>query len=95
MTATALDLAGGRPAPRERPNGFVTLDAGGEDSSANRMRTIGAWSARALCLIEAVYVVVFVIGFASLGNIRDPLPDPYLAPSVSSSSLSWRRSWSP
>jgi hypothetical protein len=79
MTATALDLAGGGPAPRERPNGFVTLDAGGEDSSANRMRTIGAWSARALCLIEAVYVVVFVIGFASLGNIRDPLPDPYLA----------------
>ena len=78
MTATALDLPGGGSATRERPNGFAT-DAGGEDTGANRMRTIGAWSARALCLIEAVYVVVFVIGFASLGNIRDPLPDPYLA----------------
>ena len=79
MPATSLDLAAERPAPREQPNGSVTLHDGGRDSSTNRMRSIGVWSARAICLIKAVYVVVFVIGFASLGNIGDPLPDPYLA----------------
>ena len=79
MTATTLGLARGGPPPRDQPNGLGTLDAGGEDSSANRMRTIGAWSARAIFFIEAVYVVVFVIGFASLGNTSEPLPDPYLA----------------
>jgi hypothetical protein len=40
---------------------------------------IGAWSARAIFFLEVVYVVVFVVGFASLGNTSDPLPDPYLA----------------
>ena len=79
MPTTARDLAGGGPASREDSRELVTLDARGDDTGANRMRTIGAWSARAICLIEVIYVVVFVIGFASLGNIRDPLPDPYLA----------------
>lgn len=32
-----------------------------------------------MVLLEAVYIVVFIIGFASLGNTSDPLPDPYLA----------------
>jgi hypothetical protein len=26
-----------------------------------------------------VYSADFVVGFAALGNVRDPLPDPYLA----------------
>jgi len=43
------------------------------------MRTIGAWAARTIFFLEVVYVVVFVVGFASLGNTSDPLPDPYLA----------------
>ena len=79
MTATTLGLARGGPPPREQPNGFETVDADGEDSSTNRMRTIGGWSARAIFVIEVVYVVVFVVGFASLGNFSDPLPDPYRA----------------
>jgi hypothetical protein len=43
------------------------------------MRKIGAWTVRVMVLLELAYVVVFVIGFASLGNTSDPLPDPYLA----------------
>jgi hypothetical protein len=31
-----------------------------------------------VCLV-AVYIVVFVVGFADLGNTSKPLPDPYLA----------------
>jgi hypothetical protein len=45
----------------------------------DRDRFIGAWSARAMFVLEFAYVVVFVAGFASLGNTSDPLPDPYLA----------------
>ena len=37
------------------------------------------WSARAIVVLEIVYIAVFVAGFASLGNTSDPLPDPYLA----------------
>jgi hypothetical protein len=44
-----------------------------------RDRIIGAWSARAMFVLEVAYVVVFIAGFASLGNTSDPLPDPYLA----------------
>ena len=50
-----------------------------EDSAIQRMRMLGAWSARAIFLIEIVYIAVFVAGFASIGNTSDPLPDPYLA----------------
>ena len=50
MNAIALNLAGHRPTPREQPDGIVPLDAGREGSSTNRMQTIGAWSARAICL---------------------------------------------
>ena len=79
MTSTTTAPPRVGPAPRNQPNGFRTPDAGGEDSSANRMRTLGAWSARAIFFIEVVYVAVFVAGFASIGNISAPLPDPYLA----------------
>ena len=42
---------------------------------------IGAWSARVIFVIGIgiAYVVTLVSGFVSLGNIRDPLQDPYLA----------------
>jgi hypothetical protein len=45
----------------------------------DRMCVIGAWSARAMVGLVAAYVAVFVVGFASLGNLSKPLPDPYLA----------------
>jgi hypothetical protein len=45
----------------------------------DRICAIGAWSARAMLALVAAYVVVFVVGFASLGNLSKPLPDPYLA----------------
>jgi hypothetical protein len=36
-------------------------------------------SAKPIFVIEVAYVAVFVAGFASIGNISAPLPDPYLA----------------
>jgi hypothetical protein len=41
-------------------------------------RAIGRWSARALLVLTVVYIGDFVVGFAALGNLHDPLPDPYL-----------------
>ena len=40
---------------------------------------MGAWLARAFFGFGVAYAVVVVAGFVSLGNVRDPLPDPYLA----------------
>jgi hypothetical protein len=45
----------------------------------DRICAIGAWSGRAMLGLVAAYVVVFVVGFTSLGNLSKPLPDPYLA----------------
>jgi hypothetical protein len=50
-----------------------------ESLGSDRVRAIGTWSARAIVALEAAYIVVFILGFASLGNTSDPLPDPYLA----------------
>jgi hypothetical protein len=47
--------------------------------ATDRICMIGAWSARAMLVLIAAYVVVFVVGFASVGNLNKPLPDPYLA----------------
>jgi hypothetical protein len=44
-----------------------------------RICAIGAWSARAMLGLVAAYLAVFVVGFASVGNLSKPLPDPYLA----------------
>ncbi len=44
-----------------------------------RIWMMGAWSARALFVLELAYVGVFVVGFASIGDLSKPLPDPYLA----------------
>jgi hypothetical protein len=54
--------------------------ADGEEGVAiSHVRLLGAWSARAIFVIEVGYVAVFVAGFASIHNTNDPLPDPYLA----------------
>jgi len=49
-----------------------------ESLESDRVREIGKWSARSMVVIELAYVVVFIVGFASIGNVSDPLPDPYL-----------------
>jgi hypothetical protein len=42
-------------------------------------RLLGKWSARAVAAFSIPYALTMVIGFSSLGNLHDPLPDPYLA----------------
>jgi hypothetical protein len=58
-----------------RTSGTDEVDWRGTD----RICAIGAWSARAMLGLVAAYVAVFVVGFASVGNLSKPLPDPYLA----------------
>jgi hypothetical protein len=41
-------------------------------------RLIGVWSARAVFAIGVAYALTVVAGFVSLGNLNDPLRDPYL-----------------
>ena len=67
------------PARVARRRGFWTVADGEEDPAIRHVRMLGAWSARTLFLIEVVYIAVFAAGFASIGNLSDPLPDPYLA----------------
>ena len=67
------------PAQVAKRRGFWTVVDDEEDPALKRVRMLGFWSARAIFLIEVVYVAVFVAGFASIGNLGDPLPDPYLA----------------
>lgn len=67
MAATAL---------QPEVNGFVPDKS---ERSDVRLRLAGMWSARAIVVLELVYIAVFVAGFASLGNTSKPLPDPYLA----------------
>lgn len=42
-------------------------------------RLAGRWSARFVAGISVAYAAIMVAGFASLGNLSDPLSDPYLA----------------
>jgi hypothetical protein len=53
-------------------------DPAGELTGTRNERLIGAWSARAVFAIGVAYAVVVVAGFVSLGNLNDPLRDPYL-----------------
>ena len=48
-------------------------------SAARAERFAGRWSARFVVVISVAYAAIVVAGFASLGNLTDPLPDPYLA----------------
>ena len=79
MSPIASRPATDGPAQVEQGNGFSPVNDGEEDSAIRHMRTLGAWSARAIVLIEVVYVAVFVAGFVSIGSASAPLPDPYLA----------------
>jgi hypothetical protein len=67
------------PAQLAKRRSFWPVADGEEDPANRHARILGAWSARAIFLIEVVYVAVFAAGFASIGNTSDPLPDPYLA----------------
>jgi hypothetical protein len=55
------------------------------DSDAGRLvgsrseRLVGRWSAWFVVVISAAYAAVMAAGFGSLGNLTDPLADPYLA----------------
>jgi hypothetical protein len=42
-------------------------------------RLAGRWSAWFVVAISVAYAAIMVAGFWSLGNLSDPLPDPYLA----------------
>jgi hypothetical protein len=68
----------GRAQVAKRP-GFWTVADDEEDPALRHVRMLGAWSARTLFLIEVVYLAVFAAGFTSIGNLSNPLPDPYLA----------------
>ena len=52
---------------------YVTL--GGTEA----VRRLGMWLARASFGIGVAYVITFVVGFASMGDLSKPLKDPYLA----------------
>jgi hypothetical protein len=41
-------------------------------------RLLGRWSARVIVALSVPYAITMVLGFSSMGNLRDPLPDPYL-----------------
>jgi hypothetical protein len=66
-------------APLDPVDGVDRLSDDGQDRAGDHIRTIGAWSARAMFILDVVYIIVFIVGFASLGNTSAPLPDPYLA----------------
>jgi hypothetical protein len=80
-----IDLTRERKEARDRPaqaaqrRDFSPVADGGDDPPNKHVRMLGAWSALTLFLIEVAYVAVFVVGFASIRNTSDPLPDPYLA----------------
>jgi hypothetical protein len=85
MVTGTIDLKRERREARDGPaqgahgRGFSPVADGEEDSAIKHMRMLGVWSARTIFLIEVAYVAVFVVGFASIRNTSDPLPDPYLA----------------
>ena len=80
MVTGTIDLKRERREARDGPaqgahgRGFSPLADGEEDSAIKHMRMLGVWSARTIFLIEIADVVVFVIGFASLGNTSDRCP---------------------
>jgi hypothetical protein len=51
----------------------------GELTGTRDDRLVGVWSARVVFAIGIAYAVVIIASFVSLGNLHDPLQDPYLA----------------
>jgi len=81
---TARALARSIPGARAKSGdavteGHVSKTASAELGGTPRERRIGVWSARAIFVIGVAYGADVVAGFVSLGNLRDPLRDPYLA----------------
>jgi hypothetical protein len=57
---------------------FPDVDAG--RLVGNRSERLSCrWSAWFVGAISVAYAAIMVVGFGSLGNVADPLPDPYLA----------------
>jgi hypothetical protein len=50
----------------------------GELTGTRDERLVGVWSARVIFAIGVAYAVTIIAGFLSLGNLHDPLQDPYL-----------------
>jgi hypothetical protein len=59
--------------PHAIPNQELAL------TGTSRDLMLGRWSARAIAAVSIPYAITMVLGFSSMGNLRDPLPDPYLA----------------
>jgi hypothetical protein len=76
---TAMPTTTAPTPPAEHTGSPPAVDRGSTWAGTSSERAIGRWSARALCALTLVYSADFVIGFAALGNLHDPLPDPYLA----------------
>src|SRR5664279_1433585 len=57
-----------------RPVTVGLVELGGTES----VRRLGSFLATASFGISVAYVVVFVVGFASMGDLSKPLKDPYL-----------------
>jgi hypothetical protein len=79
MSATISRQSGSVSGPLGQPGGVQRPQDGGVHGIANSVRALGAWSARAMVCLDVVYIIVFVVGFADLGSMSKPLPDPYLA----------------
>src|SRR5580765_376202 len=69
----------GEREPAVEPPALDHVVDGEEFLAIESMRMLGFWSARAIFLMEFLYVAVFIAGFASIRNTSKPLPDPYLA----------------
>jgi hypothetical protein len=63
------------------------MDVSGLSSYSDAARLVGSWSERRagrwsawiIVALSIAYAAVMVAGFWSLGNLTDPLPDPFLA----------------
>ena len=79
MASTGVaEMLGGSPA-EDTARLLADRVTDARPAGVDRMRLVGAWSARCLSLLVLGYVAVFVAGFASVGDLAKPLPDPYLA----------------
>ena len=58
----------------------LSPDSDGGRLVGNRSELLACrWSAWFVVAVSVVYAAVMVVGFWSVGNLTDPLPDPYLA----------------
>jgi hypothetical protein len=79
VTTKRIHPAEDDSASQEHSHGGRLRDDGWAHSTPNSIRRLGRWSALLIFFLEVGYIVVFIVGFADLGNTSEPLPDPYLA----------------